>query len=51
MPTNAAPNSRFATMSAPQLELELVAMAARHAAEDAERRARHAAILASFGGR
>lgn len=50
MPT-LSPTNRFATFTLTQLELELVAMAARHAAEDAARRARHAAILATFEGR
>lgn len=46
MPT--APNSRFATLNPAQMIEELARMAVRHAAEDAERQARHAAILATF---
>ena len=45
MPTNTHPDSRFATMTAAQVLQEQDAMLARWAAEDAERRARHAALL------
>lgn len=50
MPTIADTN-RFAALTLTQIELVLAEMAERHAAEDAERRARHAAILATFEGR
>lgn len=48
MPTNAHPTSRFASMSAAQVLAEQERMVARYAVEDAARRARNAAILASL---
>lgn len=48
MPTNAHPTSRFASMSAAQVLAEQELMVARYAREDAARRARNAAILASL---
>lgn len=46
MPTNAYPTSRYATMSAAQVLDAQSELMARWAREDAERQARHAAILA-----
>lgn len=48
MPTNLAPTSRFATLSAAQVIAVQTELLAQYAAEDAERQARNAAILASF---
>ena len=51
MPTNLSPTSRFAALSAAQVIDEQTRILARYAVEDIERQTRHAAILASFGGR
>lgn len=48
MPTNAHPTSRYATMTAAQVLEEQQRLMARWAAEDAERQARHARILADL---
>lgn len=48
MPTNAYPTSRYAPMTAAQVLAEQERMLALWAAEDAARRARHAAILAAL---
>ena len=48
MPTNAHANSRFATMTAAQVLAAQERMVAAWAAEDAARRVRSAALLASL---
>lgn len=51
MPTDLTRTNRFAQHSAAQIIEAQAAMLDRYAAEDAERAARHAAILATFEGR
>lgn len=51
MPTNAYPTSRYATMTSAQVLDAQAGLMARWAREDAERAARHAAILARLSER